>query len=36
MIDEMKAAVGQFGAMSLAQLRSLTIRHTGAINFGTG
>jgi len=34
MIDEMKAAVGQLGAASLKQLRDLTIRHAGAINFG--
>jgi len=33
-IDEMKAVVGQLGAASLNQLRSLTIRHAGAINFG--
>src|SRR6516165_1280222 len=34
MIDEMKAVVGQLGAASLKQLRDLTIRHAGAINFG--
>jgi hypothetical protein len=32
-IDEMKAAAGQLGTASLKQLRSLTIRHAGAIDF---
>jgi len=33
MIDEMKSAVGQFGALRLNDLRSLVIRHGGAIRF---
>jgi L-lactate dehydrogenase (cytochrome) len=33
MIDEMRAATGQVGAASLNALRSLEIRHPGAIDF---
>jgi L-lactate dehydrogenase (cytochrome) len=33
MIDEMRSAVGQFGADTLEALRSLDIRHDGAIRF---
>jgi L-lactate dehydrogenase (cytochrome) len=33
MIDEMRSAVGQFGADTLEALRSLDIRHAGAIRF---
>ena len=35
MIDEMRAAVGQFGAYRLNDLRKLDIRHENAISFGT-
>jgi hypothetical protein len=33
MIDEMRVATGQLGAGTLNQLRSLDIRHNGAIRF---
>jgi isopentenyl diphosphate isomerase/L-lactate dehydrogenase-like FMN-dependent dehydrogenase len=33
MIDEMRAAVGQFGAFRLNDLRKLDIRHENAFNF---
>jgi hypothetical protein len=33
MIEEMKAVAGQLGTASLKQLRNLTIRHAGAIDF---
>jgi L-lactate dehydrogenase (cytochrome) len=36
MIDEMKMAAGQLGATSLKALRSLEIRHAGAIDFAAG
>jgi isopentenyl diphosphate isomerase/L-lactate dehydrogenase-like FMN-dependent dehydrogenase len=36
MIDEMRSAVGQLGAVRLNDLRKLDIRHENAINFGTG
>jgi isopentenyl diphosphate isomerase/L-lactate dehydrogenase-like FMN-dependent dehydrogenase len=34
MIDEMKSAVGQLGALRLNDLRKLDIRHENAIGFG--
>ena len=33
MIDEMRAALGQIGAKSLAEARSVVIRHPGALRF---
>jgi (S)-mandelate dehydrogenase len=33
MIDEMRAALGQIGARSLAEARSVVIRHPGALRF---
>jgi len=36
MIDEMRAAVGQLGALRLNDLRNLDIRHENAIRFGQG
>jgi (S)-mandelate dehydrogenase len=33
MIDEMKSAFGQIGALRPAQARSVTIRHPGALHF---
>jgi hypothetical protein len=33
MIDEMKSALGQIGAMRPAQARSAVIRHPGALHF---
>jgi L-lactate dehydrogenase (cytochrome) len=35
MIDEMRAAVGQLGAVRLNELRKLDIRHENAIRFGS-
>jgi hypothetical protein len=34
MIDEMRAATGQLGALSLNQLKRLIIRHARAFDFG--
>ena len=34
LIDEMKSAVGQLGALSLNDLRNLDIRHKNVIHFG--
>jgi (S)-mandelate dehydrogenase len=34
MIEEMRSAAGQLGALSVKQLRGLTIRHAGAFDFG--
>jgi L-lactate dehydrogenase (cytochrome) len=33
MIDEMKSAFGQIGALHPAQARSVTVRHPGALQF---
>jgi hypothetical protein len=33
MIDEMKSAFGQIGALRPTQARSATIRHPGALRF---
>jgi hypothetical protein len=33
MIDEMKCAFGQIGALRPVEARSATIRHPGALNF---
>jgi hypothetical protein len=33
MIDEMKAALGQIGALRPAQARAATARHPGALHF---
>jgi hypothetical protein len=33
MIDEMKSALGQIGALRPAQARSAVIRHQGALHF---
>jgi (S)-mandelate dehydrogenase len=33
MVDEMRSALGQIGARSLAEARSVIIRHPGALNF---
>ena len=35
MVDEMKAALGQIGARTLAEARSVAIRHPGALDFRT-
>jgi (S)-mandelate dehydrogenase len=35
MIDEMRSALGQIGARTLAEARSVVIRHPGALNFQT-
>lgn len=35
MVDEMRAALGQIGAHTLADARSVTIRHPGALDFRT-
>jgi L-lactate dehydrogenase (cytochrome) len=34
-IDELRASLGQIGARSLAEARTATVRHPGAITFGT-
>jgi isopentenyl diphosphate isomerase/L-lactate dehydrogenase-like FMN-dependent dehydrogenase len=36
MIDEMKSAAGQLGALRLNDLTSLNIRHENAFHFGSG
>jgi L-lactate dehydrogenase (cytochrome) len=33
MVDEMRATLGQLGARTLAEARSVVIRHPGALNF---
>jgi hypothetical protein len=33
MVDEMRAALGQIGAQTLADARSVMVRHPGAIDF---
>jgi (S)-mandelate dehydrogenase len=33
MVDEMRAALGQIGARTLAEARSIVVRHPGALNF---
>ena len=32
-IDELRASLGQIGALSIAEARNATIRHPGAIEF---